>query len=244
MVKVISLTGSLAHAGEHGISVVLRGDVADQLLNQNRLAHACAAEQTDLSALLIGAEQIHHLDARLQQILLRGLLLELGRGPMDGFVAHSLRSRLIVNGLTQNVEDPPQCLFSYRNGNGRTGGNRIHAPHQTVGAAHGDTSHGVIAQMLGDLHGQLSAVSGRNANRFVDLRQLTLIEADVQHRTDDLRNLAPIFYCHFYLFPARLRGHVSFIAKSHCRSPKGLHFFMGSSFHEACLLIPALPHRL
>ena len=63
--------------------------------------------------------------------------------------------------------------------------------------------------MLGYFHGQFIAVSGRNANCFVDFRQLTLIEADVQHRADDLGNLASVFSCHFYLFPARLRGHNS-----------------------------------
>jgi hypothetical protein len=30
---------------------VALGDVVDQFLNQNRLANACAAEQTDLAAL-------------------------------------------------------------------------------------------------------------------------------------------------------------------------------------------------
>ena len=75
MVKVISLTGTLSYAGEYGISAVLGSDIADQLLNQNRLAYASAAEQTDLAALLIRAEQIYDFNACLQKLLLRGMLL-------------------------------------------------------------------------------------------------------------------------------------------------------------------------
>ncbi len=209
MVKVISLTGTLAHAGEHGIAAVLRSDITDQLLNQHRLAHACAAEQTNLTALLIRTEQIYDFNACLQKLLLRGLFLELRRRPVDRLIGDSLRSRLVVDGLAQDIEDAPQGLLAHGNGNRCPCGHRVHSPHQTVGAPHGDTPYGVVAQMLGDLHGQLVAVSGRNANRFVDFGQLTLIEADVQHRADDLSNLASVFSCHFYLFPARLRGHKS-----------------------------------
>ena len=65
MVKVISLTGTLAHAGEYGISAMLCGNVADQFLNQHRLSYTGTAEQADLTALLIGAEKVNHLDTGL-----------------------------------------------------------------------------------------------------------------------------------------------------------------------------------
>ena len=50
-IQVVALTGALANAGEHRVAVVLGGDVIDQLLDQDRLADACTAEQTDLAAL-------------------------------------------------------------------------------------------------------------------------------------------------------------------------------------------------
>ena len=50
-VQVVALTGALANTGEHRVAVVLGGDVIDQLLDQDRLADACTAEQTDLAAL-------------------------------------------------------------------------------------------------------------------------------------------------------------------------------------------------
>ena len=40
VVQVVTLTGTLANAGENGIAVVGSGDVVDQLLNQNGLANA------------------------------------------------------------------------------------------------------------------------------------------------------------------------------------------------------------
>jgi peptide chain release factor 1 len=53
--QVVTLAGALADAREHGHARVLHGDVADQFLNKNRLAHARAAEQADLAALQIRA---------------------------------------------------------------------------------------------------------------------------------------------------------------------------------------------
>jgi hypothetical protein len=49
---------------------VLRRDVADQLLDEHRLADARAAEQSDLAAALIRREQVDDLDAGLEQLLL------------------------------------------------------------------------------------------------------------------------------------------------------------------------------
>ena len=48
--EVVALAGALAHAGEDGVAAVLGGDVADQLLDDDRLADAGAAEQADLAA--------------------------------------------------------------------------------------------------------------------------------------------------------------------------------------------------
>ena len=49
--QVVALAGALADAGEDRVAAVLRGDVADQLLDDDRLAHAGAAEDARLAAL-------------------------------------------------------------------------------------------------------------------------------------------------------------------------------------------------
>ena len=53
--EVVSLAGALAHAGENGVTAVLGGDIADQLLNEYGLTHAGAAEQADFTALSVGS---------------------------------------------------------------------------------------------------------------------------------------------------------------------------------------------
>jgi hypothetical protein len=80
-----ALAGALADAGEHRVAAVFGGDVADELLNQHRLAHAGAAEEADLAALLVGGEQVDDLDAGDEHFgVLRVLLVEGGGGAVDG----------------------------------------------------------------------------------------------------------------------------------------------------------------
>ena len=76
MVEVVTLTGTLAYAGEYGISAMLGRNVSDQLLNQNRLSYSCSSEQTDLTALLVRAEQVYDLDTGLQNLCGSGLFLK------------------------------------------------------------------------------------------------------------------------------------------------------------------------
>ena len=196
MIQIIPFTGTLAYAGKHGIAAVLRGNITDQFLNQHGLSHTRTAKEADLTALLIGAQQVYHLDTGLQQFRLCGLLLKIRRRPVDGLKTHTLRSRLVVNGLSQHIEDTSQGVFTHRHSNRRAGGDGFHASHQAVRGAHGNTSHGIVAQMLGYFHRQFTAVPARNHDCLVDFRQLALTKADIQHRTNDLGNPSYIFSCH------------------------------------------------
>ena len=71
-------------AGKYRVTVVLGGDVIDQLLDQNGLADTGAAEQADLTALGVGADQVHDLDAGLKDLGGGLLLLVAGSGTVDG----------------------------------------------------------------------------------------------------------------------------------------------------------------
>ena len=99
MVKIVSLTGTLAYTGKHGISAMFCCNITDQFLNQNGLAHARAAKESDLPALLIRTKQIHYLDSGLQQFLFCSLLLKLRGRSVNRLIGYTLRSRLIVNWL-------------------------------------------------------------------------------------------------------------------------------------------------
>ena len=74
--EVVALAGALADAGEDGHAGVLLGDVADQLLDDDRLADAGAAEDADLAALLERADQVDDLEAGLEDLDLGRLLVE------------------------------------------------------------------------------------------------------------------------------------------------------------------------
>jgi hypothetical protein len=67
--QVVALTGALADACEHGVATVLLGDVADQLLDDDGLAHAGAAEEADLAALGERADEVDDLDAGLEHLV-------------------------------------------------------------------------------------------------------------------------------------------------------------------------------
>ena len=206
MVQVVTLTGTLTYTGEYGISAVLGCDITDQLLDQYGLTYTSTTEQTDLTTLLIRAEQVNDLNTGLQQFCVRRLLCEGRCGTVDRLVRHSCRYRLVINRLTQYIKYSAQGILSYRYGNGGSGGDSLHSSHKSVGSTHGNTSDSVITQMLGDFHYQFSSISGRDADRVIDLGKFALIEAYIQYGTDDLGDPSFILSCHFYLFPARYAG--------------------------------------
>ena len=81
--QVVALARALAHAGEHGVAAVLLGHVADELLDDDRLADAGAAEDADLAALGERRDEVDDLEARLEDFGRGGLLLERGARAMD-----------------------------------------------------------------------------------------------------------------------------------------------------------------
>ena len=81
--EVVALAAALADAGEHRVARVLLGDVADQLLDDDRLADAGATEDADLAALLERADQVDDLEAGLEHLDLGRLLVERRRLAVD-----------------------------------------------------------------------------------------------------------------------------------------------------------------
>ena len=194
-VQVVALAGALANAGEHRVAVVLGGNVIDQLLDQDGLADTGTAEQTDLAALCVGADQVNDLDAGLQDLRGGLLLLIAGGRAVDGPVGLRGGGRLIVHRLTQQVEHAAQALVTHRHPDGLAGVHGIRAAHQAIGAAHGNAAGHIVAGELSDLHHQLLAVVV-DLNGVEQVRQLAILELDVQHRADDLDHLADVFFGH------------------------------------------------
>ena len=66
--EVVAFAGALADAGEDRVAAVLLGDAGDQLLDDDGLAEARAAEQAGLAAADERGEQVDDLDAGLEDL--------------------------------------------------------------------------------------------------------------------------------------------------------------------------------
>ena len=63
VVEIVTLTSALSDAGKHGETTMQLGDVVDQLHDQHGLADTSTTEETDLTSLGVGAQEINNLDA-------------------------------------------------------------------------------------------------------------------------------------------------------------------------------------
>ncbi len=112
VVEVVAFTGTLAYTGENGVSAVLCCDVTDELLNEDGLTYAGTSEESDLTALLVGAEEVYDLDTGLEEFAFGGLFLEGGSRSVDGLVRYAFGCGLIVDGLSKDVEYSSEGIFS------------------------------------------------------------------------------------------------------------------------------------
>ena len=149
--EVVALAATLADAGEDRDAGMLLGDVPDQLLDDDRLAHAGAAEDADLAALLERADQVDDLEAGLEDLDLGRLLVE-GRGaPVDREVDVGDDRALAVDRVAQDVEDATEGRLADRDGDRGTGVDRVDAAGQAVRRGHGHGPDPVVAEVLLDL---------------------------------------------------------------------------------------------
>ena len=89
-------------------------NIGNQFLDQDGLANSCAAEKANLTALGIWGQQIDDLDACLQHLHHRALVLKGRRVPVDDPFILIVQVLSPVNGFTKDIEQPAQGLLSYR----------------------------------------------------------------------------------------------------------------------------------
>ena len=184
-VEVAALAGALTHPGEHRVAAVLLGDVADHLVDHDRLAHAGAAEQPDLGTLGEGADQVDDLDPGLQDLLGHVLLAERRRLAVDGMPLR-LGSGHPVDRVADDVEHPAQGHLPDRDGDRLSGVDRLVAAAQPVGGVHGDGADHAVAQVLLDLQHQPGALGAGDLQGVVGARETAAGEGDVHDRPHDL----------------------------------------------------------
>jgi peptide chain release factor 1 len=188
--QVVALAGALADAGEHRHAAELLRDPADHLLDQHGLADASATEQADLAAGHVRGEQVDDLDAGLQQLGLALELVERRCRPVDRprLAGHEVR---VVQAAAERVEHVPLDLVADRHLDRVAGVGGGGAADEPVGRLHRDRPHRVVADVLGDLQGELLvervvlAQLDVDVQRVVQLRQLAPAELDVHDRAGD-----------------------------------------------------------
>ena len=131
---------------------MLLGEVVDELLDQDGLAHAGAAEQADLAALGIGGEQVDDLDAGLEHFGRRRQVLDLRRRLVDLTAGRVLGQVLAeVDRFAEQVEDAPERGLADGHRDRAAGVDRLGPTRQAVGGVHRDRPDAVVAEVLLDL---------------------------------------------------------------------------------------------
>ena len=195
VVQVVAFAGPLADAGKDGHAAMAFGDVVDQFLNQHRLAHAGAAEQADLAALQIRAEQVHHLDAGHQDLGRGRLILERGGGTVDRVGHLRVDRAALVDRLADHVQDAAERLWTDGNADRRAGVQHLAAANQAVGAVHGDAAHRSLTQFLRHFHHQ-RAGRGLGGQRVLDRRAGRRSNSTSSDGADDLADTTYVVVRH------------------------------------------------
>ena len=90
------------------------GDVIDELHDQHRLTYAGTTEESDLTTLHVGLEQVDHLDTRRKDLFLGGKLLEGRSLTVNGISALHVELFHTIDRLTDNVQHTTFNLISGR----------------------------------------------------------------------------------------------------------------------------------
>ena len=117
---------------------------------------------------------------------------------MDRPLLIGLRCLDLIDRITENIEQSAQCVLADRHGNRCAGCDGIHATDKSIRWSQSNTSYCIITQMLSNLYNQPAAVFQRNIDCFVNLRQITFLEFDIQNGTDNLSNFTNIITCHLF----------------------------------------------
>src|SRR5579883_882527 len=192
--EIVAFARALANTRKYRHAAMLHGDIVDELLNNNRLADTCAAEQTDLSAAQIRLEQIDHFDTGLEHLEPRRLFFKCRRCAVNRRMVLRFDRPHVIDRLSQYVQHAPQRLLAHRNRDRRPQIVRFQAAHQSVRRLHCDRAHAALADVLRhfrrniDLHRNVEAFAG-HLDRVEQLRHVPFRKLDLDRRTRDLNDV-------------------------------------------------------
>src|SRR5690606_27565766 len=185
VVEVVTLTSTLTHTSEHGITAVFHGDVTDQFHHVYGLADTGATEQTDFTALGERADQVDNLDTGFQQVVTTCLLGIRRCSAVDFPLLFFTDGAGFVDRVAQYVHDPAQGRFTDRYGDGLVGAGDVQATLEAFGRTHRNGTHHAVAQLLLHFEGGFGA---DYFQRFINTRHLITWEFHVDNGADDLND--------------------------------------------------------
>ena len=158
IVEIIALTGAFAHTSENRVTTEQFRDIVDQFLNENGFANTGTAEQANLTALCVWAEQVDHFDTGDQDFSFRRLIDKVRRRRVDRRAQFGFDRAALVNWLTNNVHDPPKRCRSDRDVDWLAHVHHSLAANETLGGVHRDGADTVFAKMLSNFEHQAVAI--------------------------------------------------------------------------------------
>src|SRR6185369_4955788 len=189
--QVVSFTSALANTGEDRKAGTCLSDVVDQLHHDNRLAHARAAEQTDLATAQERLNQVDYLDACFKHLQLSRLFFKRRRVPVNRIPLFVFDGTECIDGLADDVQHAAQRSLTYRHRDRATGVDGFHAAHHAIRRQHRNGSHTSLAEVLLNFGDNVDC--GRhvetfrgNSKRLIDGRQVVAVKLDVEDGADDL----------------------------------------------------------
>ena len=173
------------------------GDVVDEFLDDDRLAHAGAAEEPDLPALHERCDEVDDLDAGLEDLGLGLEVDEIGALAVDRPALDACRDLgAHVDRLAEDVEEATECCRAHRDRDRGTSVAHVHAADDRVGGAHRDGADLIATDVLLHLghHADLLTRLGGRADleRVEELGEVAGFERDVDDRSDDLDDLTDV----------------------------------------------------
>jgi peptide chain release factor 1 len=195
--QVVALARALADAREDGDAAVLLGDVVDQLLDQDGLAHAGAAEEADLAALDVRGDQVDDLDPGLEDLDRRRQVAERRRPAVDRPALDvGGRGLAVVDRLAEDVPDAPEGGIADGHGDRLARVDDVDPAREAVGRVHRDRADAVVAHVRLDLRDERAPLApvlagDLDLERVVDRGQLAG-EGGVDDDALDLDHLADV----------------------------------------------------
>ena len=139
---------------------MLKGDVSDQLFDEDGLADACTAEKTDLAALGVRRHQVNDLDAGFQHLPGGDNVDEVRRAVVDRPAVGGGDRTGAVDRLAGNVDHAAEHALAGRNGDRRASIYGFHAAGHAVRRGHGDAAHRAFSELLQAFQHMNAAVDG------------------------------------------------------------------------------------